>query len=94
LKRLGKVSHISSHRKLILRSEFAPKIGDVVVTKDLTEIGKISDVFGPVSRPYIAVKPNENSSLDSLVGQPLYVLPSFKKPRKAHSRRKMRGRKG
>lgn len=93
MKRLGEVSHVSSHRMLILRSGFAPKIGDIVVTKDLTEVGKVSDVFGPVSRPYIAVKPIETASLDSLIGQPLYVLPSLKKSKKPRSRRKMRGRK-
>lgn len=94
MKRLGEVLHISSHKMLILRSNFTPKIGDVVVTKDLTEVGKISDVFGPVSRPYIAVKPNDTSSLDSLIGKPLYILPSLKKPRKSHFRRKVRDRKG
>jgi len=88
LKRLGKVSHVSSHKMLILKSEFAPRIGDTVVTKNLTEIGKVSDVFGPISEPYVAIKPKDRTNLDSLIGQILYILPSPKKIKKVKLRRK------
>jgi len=88
LKRLGKVSHVSSHKMLILKSEFVPRIGDTVVTKNLTEIGKVSDVFGPISEPYVAVKPKEGLNLDHLIGQLLYILPSPRKTKKAKLRRK------
>jgi len=93
LKRLGRVSHLSSHKMLILKSEFAPRIGDTVVTKNLMEVGKVSDVFGPVSEPYVAVKPKEGLNLDRLIGQFLYILPSFKRPKKFGSRRKTIGKK-
>jgi len=93
LKRLGKVSHISSHKMLILRSEFAPRIGDTVFTKSLTKIGKVSDVFGPVSKPYVAIRPKEGLNLSELIGQFLYILPSFKKSKKIKSRRKTLGKK-
>ena len=89
MKRLGKVSHVSSHKMLILKSEFAPRIGDTVVTKNLTEIGKVSDVFGPVSEPYVAVKPKDRTNLDSLIGQILYILSSPKKIKKVKLGRKM-----
>ncbi len=94
MKRLGKVSHISSHKMLILRSDFAPSIGDAVVTKSLTKIGKVSDVFGPVSKPYVAIKPKEGLNLTELIGQILYIFPTLKKSKKIRSRRKTLGKKG
>lgn len=49
-----------------------PDIGTAVVDENLTEIGTVVDVFGPVNRPYVAVSPDE-ITLATLVGQPLYA---------------------
>ena len=57
LQRLGRVLHISPSRNIIIKIENIPKIGEAVVDENLKEVGKIFDMFGPVSSPYVAVKP-------------------------------------
>jgi RNA-binding protein len=61
---------------MILRAEHVPHIGDRVVDEKLHDVGKVFDVFGPVSSPYVAVRPSvEEPSL--LVDHVLYTVPSF-----------------
>jgi RNA-binding protein len=50
-----------------------PNVGDRVVDESLTAVGEVVDVFGPVSRPYVAVSPEAGVSLPDLVGKPLYA---------------------
>jgi len=52
-----------------------PKIGDTVVNENLKPIGKILDIFGPVSSPYTSIKPTMQE-IDTLADKMLYVLPS------------------
>ncbi|MBZ6496698.1 MULTISPECIES: H/ACA ribonucleoprotein complex subunit GAR1 [Natrinema] len=48
-------------------------IGTMVIDDDLEEVGRVVDVFGPVSRPYLAVTPDAGVHLPSLVGSTLYA---------------------
>jgi len=48
-------------------------IGTPVVDEDLSDCGRVVDVFGPVARPYLAVSPGEGIHLPALVGSPLYA---------------------
>ncbi|WP_175059731.1 Gar1/Naf1 family protein [Thermococcus sp. 2319x1] len=83
MKRLGKVSHYAKQGFLILRSTFAPALNDPVVDKNLQLIGTVRDVFGPVSYPYVAVKPRVEDP-QRYVGEVLYVDERRKKaPSKA-----------
>jgi len=50
-----------------------PRNGAGVVDERLDDVGRVVDVFGPVSRPYLAVTPNEGVRPASLLGQRLYV---------------------
>ncbi len=50
-----------------------PPIGAETVDERLDTVGRVVDVFGPVERPYLAVKPDDDRSLPSLVGEKLYV---------------------
>ena len=72
MKRIGKVIHITRSGDLILRSDFAPRIGDPVYGPDLKRVGIIADVFGPVRAPYVAVRPLVDDP-SRLVGRVLYV---------------------
>ena len=77
MKRLGTVLHPSSHKGLIVRSQFEkgfPKIGSVVVTERMEKIGKVYDVFGPVKRPYISVRLYDTTKAHALRNQRVYVL--------------------
>ena len=67
---------MSSTKNMILKAENLPNIGDRVVDKNLNQVGTVFDVFGPVSSPYVAVRPSvEEPSL--FVGHILYAVPSF-----------------
>jgi len=75
LHRLGYVLHISPSRNIIAKIENIPKIGDTVVDENLRTIGKVFDIFGPVSSPYVAIRPIA-SKLEGLTNKTLYSSPS------------------
>jgi len=89
MRRLGKVSHYAKQGFLILRTDWVPSLNDPVVDKGLTVVGVVKDVFGPVKRPYVAVKPRVRNPED-YVGALLYVDSS----RKKSSRKSGQARKG
>lgn len=74
LKRLGKILHISKSRSLIAKLEAPPpKLGSKVFDSRLKEVGTVTDVFGPVSSPYLSIKPSTTSPR-SYVGKTVYSL--------------------
>ncbi|MBS7621376.1 H/ACA RNA-protein complex protein Gar1 [Candidatus Bathyarchaeota archaeon] len=75
--RLGRALHISPSRNVIVKVENVPKIGETVVDENLRRVGEVFDVFGPVSSPYVAVKP-KGVKPEVLVNKVLYILPSKK----------------
>ncbi|MGB9756826.1 MAG: H/ACA ribonucleoprotein complex subunit GAR1 [Candidatus Bathyarchaeales archaeon] len=75
MQRIGRVLHLSSSRNLIVKIENTPRIGETVVDENLTPIGKVFDIFGPVSSPYAAIKPTLREA-EKLAGKMLYVFPS------------------
>ena len=80
LQRIGSVLHVSSGRSMILKADNIPRIGDKAVDDKLNHVGTVFDVFGPVSSPYVAVKPSvEEPSL--FVGHVSYAVPSVKQRR-------------
>jgi RNA-binding protein len=50
-----------------------PRIGDEVIDEQLAERGRVVDVFGPLSAPYLAVSPNDDVHLPTLLGETLYA---------------------
>ncbi len=75
MQRLGTVLHVSSSKSLILKAEKSPRINDKVVDENLKSVGTVFDVFGPVSSPYVTVKPNVEEP-QRFVNHILYVFPS------------------
>jgi RNA-binding protein len=59
LRRLGKILHFSKSRSLIVKCDQAGfvKIGTRACDTKLREIGKVQDLFGPVSAPYVSIRP-------------------------------------
>ncbi len=78
MQRLGYVLHVSSSKNLILKAEKLPKINDKVVDENLKSVGTVFDVFGPVSSPYVAVKPSVEEP-QRFVNRVLYVFPRLKR---------------
>jgi RNA-binding protein len=81
LQRLGKVLNVTPSQNIIIKSDKPPKIGIDVVDEGLKVVGKTFDIIGPISSPYIIVKPKIKDP-KRLVGKKLYMLFSRNKRRK------------
>jgi RNA-binding protein len=78
---------VTPSRSVVVKAEALPRIGEKVVDQKLKQVGTIFDVFGPVSKPYVAIKPTiENPT--SLVNQNLYAVPSAKNHKERRRRRR------
>ena len=60
------------------RDRKIPPLGITIYDENAQQIGKISDIIGPVFKPYFKIKPSRpnlsTSSFKSLIGEPLYTL--------------------
>ena len=82
MKAIGTLSHETKSGNLVIRenevpSYEAPSIYSYAATKKM-RVGKIRDVIGPKSRPYIVIKPEKSLSkgeLSSLKGETFYESP-------------------
>jgi len=72
---------------MILKAESLPRIRDRVVDEKLKPVGTVFDIFGPVSSPYVSVKP-EMDDLHSLANRVLYSIPSPGSKKMKRRRRK------
>jgi len=71
---MGRVLHISPSRNIIAKTEKPPKIGETVVDENLRIVGKVFDIFGPVSSPYVAIRATIQRP-EELIEKTLYVSP-------------------
>ncbi|MHA1820344.1 MAG: H/ACA ribonucleoprotein complex subunit GAR1 [Promethearchaeota archaeon] len=68
-----------------------PKLNTKVVDINLNELGTIKDIFGPVKKPFFAIKPKKRellSSVFTMVGQSVYTLSQSKNKSKTKSKSK------
>ncbi|HEX9261171.1 MAG TPA: Gar1/Naf1 family protein [Candidatus Bathyarchaeia archaeon] len=78
LQRLGKIISLTPSHNFVVKTEETPKIGLSVIDQDLSVVGRVFDIIGPVSAPYAVIKPNVKEP-EKLVNQQLYLLLSKKK---------------
>jgi RNA-binding protein len=74
MNRVGEVVR-TAQQVAVVRSpdDTHPEFGTTLVDENLTEVGRVVDVFGPVDRPYLAVTPESNVRLPTLLGTVLYA---------------------
>jgi rRNA processing protein Gar1 len=98
VKALGTLSHETKSGNLVIRGNEvptpqAPSIYSYAHTKKM-RVGKIQDVIGPVSRPYVILKPHGKLSkkeISSLSGETIYESRSNNaKTRRNYTRKKSR----
>jgi len=92
MRRLDKIIHISNQNHLILKAPSAQinalRIGQAVLDKDLHNIGRIFDIFGPTSQPYISIQPNQGiNDPRKYIGEILYCSDEKKTSKRKRSRR-------
>jgi rRNA processing protein Gar1 len=73
LQKLGRVRALTPSKNMIIKTEKAPKIGSEVVDENLSVVGKVFDIIGPVSAPYAVVKPTVREPA-KVVNKPVYLL--------------------
>jgi RNA-binding protein len=78
LQRLGRVQSLTPSQSIVVKAtDNPPKIGTSVVDENLKVIGKVFDVIGPVSSPYVVVRPAVKEP-QKLENKRLYLLLSKK----------------
>ncbi|MCW4036129.1 MAG: Gar1/Naf1 family protein [Candidatus Bathyarchaeota archaeon] len=71
--RLGTALHLSSSSgNLILETDEEAKIGEDVLDNAGKKVGTIFDLFGPLSNPFVAVKPRIDNP-ERLLGEDLFL---------------------
>ena len=78
MQRLGKALNVTPSNSIIIKTENPPKLGCEVANENLTVVGKIFDIIGPVTSPYAVIKTNVKNPA-ALLDKPLYLMPA--KPR-------------
>jgi RNA-binding protein len=74
MQRLGEVVRTAQGLAIVrCPDDEPPDVGTEAVDEQLNAVGRVVDVFGPVSRPYVAVSPDEGVALASLLGKKLYA---------------------
>jgi RNA-binding protein len=75
MRRLGTVTRTAGGLAIVRRDEGdePPDIGTAALDESLSDVGRVVDVFGPVSRPYLAVSPADRVRLPDLLGTTLYA---------------------
>ncbi len=81
MQRLGRVLHVSQSWNIIIKLENVPTIGETVVDENLKSVGKVLDIFGPVSSPYASVK-SKIREVERWENKILYVRPSKRRKEK------------
>ncbi len=64
LKKIGTIMHLTKSNNIVIKAEEIPQINETVYLKNKTEIGRVIEVFGPVSSPFILVKYNNKSKIE------------------------------
>lgn len=73
--RLGDVKTVAQGLLIVRLADAVPEIGIAVVDEQLTAVGKVVDVFGPVSDPYAAITPSDDTNPATFLGETLYANP-------------------
>ena len=72
---------------MILKAENVPQIGAKVIDENLQPVGKVFDVIGATSSPYVTVKPDV-SNPHNFKNRILYAVPSRARTRGRKERKK------
>jgi len=86
LRRIGRVLHISPSKKAVVKAEGIPKIGGTVVDEKKRLVGKVCDILGPTSSPYVEVEVKVEDP-QKIINSVLYVS-SPRRQEKRSRRRK------
>lgn len=90
----GKGLHTTS-RGLVVRADQAPRMGQMALDSSGANVGRVSDIFGPVNSPYVVIRPASGLSragLAKLVGSDIIMGEAYGKGRETKGVSRMRKR--
>jgi RNA-binding protein len=67
----GTVSHLAKSGRLIVRSDKYIEPGVELVDSARRKVGRVAEVIGPVTSPYLSVIP-KTDRIARLIGKPVY----------------------
>jgi RNA-binding protein len=73
LRRLGVITDITYSGLLLVRAEFAPRKGEIVLDPRKRKIGAVTRVFGPTKAPFVTIRPSEKKTPLDLIGSELFL---------------------
>ena len=73
MRRLGIITNITYSGLLLVRADFAPRIGEMVLDSRDKMLGTVARVFGPTNAPFVTIRPSENKTSLSVVGKELFL---------------------
>ena len=72
MKCVGKVSHLNSRNMAIVNTQDKINKNTKIYDSEKKNIGRVVNIFGPVSEPYIAIAPNKGMRITKIVGREVY----------------------
>jgi len=72
---------------MILKADNVPHIGNQAINENLKPVGTVTDIFGPIAKPYVAVRPSVNEP-SNYVNHVLYAAQPPSKTRMKEKRRR------
>ncbi len=69
---LGKVTHLNSRNCAIVNTKKKISKNTKVYDSEGKLVGKVVNIFGPVSKPYLAISANKGFRITRLIGREVY----------------------
>ena len=72
MKCVGKVSHLNSRNLAIVNTKSKVPKNTKIYDSEKRIIGRVVNIFGPVSEPYLAISPNKGMRITKIIGREVY----------------------
>jgi len=72
MKCVGRVSHLNSQNMAIVSTHDKVPKNTKIYDSEKRNIGRVVNIFGPVSEPYISIAPNKGTRITKIVGREVY----------------------
>ena len=72
MKCVGRVSHLNSRNLAIVNTDKKVPRNTKIYDSEKRIIGRVVNIFGPVSDPYLAIAPNKGMRITKIIGREVY----------------------
>jgi len=72
MKCVGRVSHLNSRNLAIVSTDDKVPKNTKIYDSEKRNIGRVVNIFGPVSEPFLAISPNKGIRITKIVGREVY----------------------